>query len=140
MGALYGASGGRHYGTCFAYCAWNRRNYCLWGGDGVAVGIALQNVPEGMIIIAPMFASGMRKKRTFVIASFTGSIEVIGTFIGYSAVNISGSILPFALSLAGGTMLYVIGDERIPETHSNGNETTATYAMIAGFFLMLCMD
>lgn len=107
---------------------------------GVAVGIALQNVPEGMIIIAPMLASGMRRGRTFVIAAFTGLIEVIGTFIGYSAVSISSSILPFALSLAGGTMLYVIGDEMIPETHSNGNETAATYAMIAGFFLMLCMD
>lgn len=107
---------------------------------GVAVGIALQNIPEGMIIIAPMLSVGMKRSRTFAIASFTGLIEVLGTFIGYSAATVSGAILPFALSLAGGTMLYVVGDEMIPDTHSNGNETLATYAMIGGFFLMLCMD
>lgn len=107
---------------------------------GVAVGIALQNIPEGMIIIAPMLSVGIKRSRTFAIASFTGLIEVLGTFIGYSAATVSGAILPFALSLAGGTMLYVVGDEMIPDTHSNGNETPATYAMIGGFFLMLCMD
>ena len=106
---------------------------------GVAVGIALQNIPEGMIIIAPMLSVGIKRSRTFAIASFTGLIEVIGTFIGYSAATVSGAILPFALSLAGGTMLYVVGDEMIPDTHSNGNETSATYAMIGGFFIMLCM-
>lgn len=107
---------------------------------GVAVGIALQNIPEGMIIIAPMLSVGMKRSRTFAIAFFTGLIEVLGTFIGYSAATVSSEILPFALSLAGGTMLYVVGDEMIPDTHSNGNETLATYAMIGGFFLMLCMD
>lgn len=115
------------------------------GGDiqnavGVAIGIALQNIPEGMIIIAPMLGVGIKRRRTLAIASFTGLIEVIGTFIGYTAASVSGTILPFALSLAGGTMLYVVGDEMIPDTHSNGNETLATYAMIGGFFLMLCMD
>ena len=115
------------------------------GGDiqnavGVAIGIALQNIPEGMIIIAPMLSVGIKRRRTLAIASFTGLIEVVGTFIGYTAASVSGTILPFALSLAGGTMLYVVGDEMIPDTHSNGNETLATYAMIGGFFLMLCMD
>ena len=93
-----------------------------------------------MIIIAPMLSVGIKRSRTFAIASFTGLIEVLGTFIGYSAATVSGAILPFALSLAGGTMLYVVGDEMIPDTHSNGNETSATYAMIGGFFIMLCMD
>ncbi len=106
----------------------------------VAGGIALQNIPEGMVIIAPMLASGMTKGRTFIIALFTGIIEVIGTFIGYFAVSISAAILPFALSFAGGTMLYVISDEMIPETHSHGHETAATYSLIFGFTLMLIFD
>ena len=107
---------------------------------GVAVGIALQNIPEGMVIIAPMIASGMKRGRTFVIAMMTGVVEVIGTFIGYFAVSISTAVLPFALAFAGGTMLYVISDEMIPETHSHGNERGATYSLLAGFVVMLAFD
>ncbi len=106
----------------------------------IAAGIALQNIPEGMVIIGPMLASGVSPKRTFLLASFTGLIEVIGTFIGYFAVNLSAAILPFMLSFAGGTMLYVISDEMIPETHAHGGQRGATYALLAGFCLMLLMD
>ena len=106
----------------------------------IAGGIALQNIPEGMVIIAPMLASGMKKGRTFVIALMTGVVEVIGTLLGYFAVSISTAILPFALAFAGGTMLYVISDEMIPETHAHGNERGATYSLLVGFCLMLAFD
>lgn len=105
----------------------------------IAAGIALQNIPEGMVIVAPMLEAGISKKRTFAIASLTGAVEVLGTFIGHFAVSISNAILPFALALAGGTMLYVISDEMIPETHHEGVSST-TYALLAGFVLMLVMD
>ena len=106
----------------------------------IAGGIALQNIPEGMVIIAPMLAAGVSKKRTLLIASLTGLVEVVGTLIGYLAVSISTAILPFALAFAGGTMLYVISDEMIPETHAHGAQRGATYALLFGFALMLCMD
>jgi ZIP family zinc transporter len=106
----------------------------------VAAGIALQNIPEGMVIIAPMIAAGMSKKRTFWIALATGVVEVVGTFIGYFAVSISTAVLPFALAFAGGTMLYVISDEMIPETHAHGSERAATYALLIGFAVMLVFD
>ena len=106
----------------------------------VAGGIALQNIPEGMVIVGPMVASGISKKRTFLIALSTGLIEVVGTVIGYFAANISAYILPFALAFAGGTMLYVISDEMIPETHSHGNERAATYSLLVGFAIMLGFD
>ena len=106
----------------------------------IAGGIALQNIPEGMVIIAPMISAGMTKKRTLIIAAATGLVEVVGTLAGYFAVSISTAILPFALAFAGGTMLYVISDEMIPETHSHGGERGATYALLAGFCLMLAMD
>ena len=106
----------------------------------VAGGIALQNIPEGMVIIAPMIASGISKSKTMLIAAATGLIEVVGTFIGFFAVSISEAILPFALAFAGGTMLYVISDEMIPETHSHGNERAATYSLLAGFCLMMVFD
>ena len=106
----------------------------------IAGGIALQNIPEGMVIIAPMLAAGVSAKRTFVIAMLTGLVEVIGTFIGYFAVSVSALILPFALAFAGGTMLYVISDEMIPETHAHGQQRWATYALLIGFCIMLVSD
>ena len=106
----------------------------------VAGGIALQNIPEGMVIIAPMIATGISKKRAFLIALGTGLIEVVGTLLGYLFVNISAIILPFALAFAGGTMIYVISDEMIPETHAHGNERISTFALLVGFCVMLLFD
>ena len=106
----------------------------------IAAGIALQNIPEGMVIIAPMLAAGMSRKRTFIAALITGLVEVLGALLGYFAVSISTAVLPFALAFAGGTMLYVISDEMIPETHAHGEERGATYALLVGFCLMLGMS
>lgn len=106
----------------------------------IAGGIALQNIPEGMVIIAPMLAAGISAKKTLICAMATGLVEVIGTLIGYLAVSVSVAILPFALAFAGGTMLYVISDEMIPETHAHGNERGATYALLVGFCVMLVTD
>ena len=106
----------------------------------IAGGIALQNIPEGMVIIAPMLAAGVSNKRTFFIAMLTGLVEVAGTLLGYFAVSIASAILPFALAFAGGTMLYVISDEMIPETHAHGEQRGATYALLIGFCLMLVFD
>ncbi len=106
----------------------------------IAGGIALQNIPEGMVIIGPMLAAGVSPKRTFLLAMGTGLIEVVGTLLGYLAVTVATAILPFALAFAGGTMLYVISDEMIPETHAHGEQRGATYALLVGFCLMLASD
>ena len=106
----------------------------------IAAGIALQNIPEGMVIIGPMLAAGVSKKRTLACAMATGLVEVVGTLIGYFAVSVAKVILPFALAFAGGTMLYVISDEMIPETHAHGEQRGATYTLLIGFCLMLAMD
>ena len=106
----------------------------------IAGGIALQNIPEGMVIIGPMIAAGVTQKKTFICAMITGIVEVVGTLLGYFAVSIASAILPFALAFAGGTMLYVISDEMIPETHAHGCERGATYSLLVGFCLMLVTD
>ncbi len=106
----------------------------------IAGGIALQNIPEGMVIIGPMMSVGISKGKTLLIAAATGLIEVVGTLLGYCFVSLSTAILPFALASAGGTMLYIISDEMIPETHAHGNERASTYALLFGFCLMLCVD
>ena len=106
----------------------------------IAGGIALQNIPEGMVIIGPMLAAGISPRKTFICAMITGLVEIVGTLIGYFAVSISYAVLPFALAFAGGTMLYVVSDEMIPETHAHGNERGATYALLVGFCVMLITD
>ena len=106
----------------------------------IAGGIALQNIPEGMVIIGPMLAAGISAKKTFLLALATGVVEVVGTMLGYFAVQFASAILPFALAFAGGTMLYIISDEMIPETHAHGHERGATYALLVGFCLMLVSD
>ena len=106
----------------------------------IAGGIALQNIPEGMVIIGPMLAAGIKPKKVFICAMITGLVEVVGTLIGYFAVTVSQAILPFALAFAGGTMLYVVSDEMIPETHAHGSQRGATYALLVGFCVMLVSD
>lgn len=115
------------------------------GGDTraaltVAVGIALQNVPEGIVTVSPLIMAGVKRSRAFLLAAVTGLVEVAGTFVGFSLASVSTGILPFALAFAGGTMLYIISDEMIPETHSHGYETVATYSLLIGFVVMLVMD
>ena len=106
----------------------------------IALGIALQNIPEGMVIIGPLLSAGVSKTKAFIIALITGLVEVVGTFIGYFAVSLANFILPFALAFAGGTMLYVISDEMIIETHEHGTERAATYSLLIGFCVMLVLD
>ena len=106
----------------------------------IAGGIALQNIPEGMVIIGPMLLAGVSPLKTFLLAAITGLVEVAGTFLGFFAVSLSTAVLPFALAFAGGTMLYVISDEMIPETHAHGSERGATYSLLIGFCVMLISD
>jgi ZIP family zinc transporter len=93
-----------------------------------------------MVIIAPMLAAGVTPKKTLACAMLTGFVEVVGTMLGYFAVSISALILPFALAFAGGTMLYIISDEMIPETHAHGYQKSATYALLLGFLSLVFME
>lgn len=106
----------------------------------IAGGIALQNVPEGMVIIAPMLGAGISRRRTLLCALLSGLVEIVGTMLGYLAITLSTAVLPFALAFAGGTMLYVICDEMIPDIHAHDGRHSATWTLLAGFCLMLVFD
>ena len=80
----------------------------------VALGIALQNLPEGMVVVAPLLAAGFSPGETLFIACGTGVSEIVGTMLGYFAVSAVAALLPFALAFAGGCMVYVIVDEIPP--------------------------
>jgi len=106
----------------------------------VSFGIALQNIPEGMVIIAPMLLAGISRIRTMLISLAIGLLEVIGVFAGFALGAISTTFLPVMLGFAGGAMLYVTSDEMIPETHAHGYQKQATYALLFGFMTLLLME
>ena len=105
----------------------------------VSFGIALQNIPEGMVIIAPMLVAGISRMRTMLISLAIGLLEVIGVWLGFALGAISTAFLPTMLGFAGGAMLYVTSDEMIPETHAHGYQKQATYALLLGFMTLLIM-
>lgn len=104
----------------------------------IAGGIAIQNIPEGIVTVTPLLAVGMAPGKALIIGILTGVVEVIGTLFGCWAVSLTQSLLPFLLAFAGGTMIYVICDEMIPETHPSGPLTT--YALLTGFCFMMISD
>lgn len=103
----------------------------------VAITIALQNIPEGMVVVTPLLMIGVSYNRVIGVGILVALIEVAGVLLGYFIGDISSALLPTMTAIAGGAMLYVISDEMIPETHSHGFEKPATYALVAGVMCML---
>ena len=106
----------------------------------VSFGIALQNIPEGMVIIAPLLLAGVKPLRTFLISIAIGLLEVFGVWLGFGLGSMSATLLPMMLGFAGGAMLYVTSDEMIPETHAHGFQKQATYALLLGFMTLLLLE
>jgi ZIP family zinc transporter len=109
----------------------------LSGTWGVTFGIALQNIPEGMVVVTHLLLVGVKKMRAFLISLAIALMEVVGVWIGYGIGAISAYLLPVMLAFAGGAMLYVVSDEMIPETHAHGYQKMATYALLIGFMVMV---
>lgn len=103
----------------------------------VAITIALQNIPEGMVVVTPLLMIGVSYARVIGISIAVALMEIVGVLFGYFIGDISAAMLPTVTALAGGAMLYVISDEMIPDTHSHGFEKHATYALVAGVMTML---
>lgn len=106
----------------------------------VSAAIALQNIPEGMVVIAPLLLAGVSRYRTFLIALGIASLEAIGVCGGYLLGWSLEALLPYLLAFAGGAMLYVTSDEMIPETHAHGYQKQATYALLLGFVTIVIID
>ncbi|MET3618369.1 ZIP family zinc transporter [Peptoniphilus olsenii] len=109
-------------------------------GIPIAIGISLQNMPEGLAVAFALVSQGYSRNKSFWTAMLTGLVEPIGAFLGVFLVSAFEPILGFILALAGGAMLFVISDEIIPETHSNGYEREATYGIVLGFIVMMVLD
>ena len=106
----------------------------------ILAGIALQDVPEGFVVAAALLSVSYSRREALMATVITGVVEAIAALIGfYATVQITG-MLPWALAFCGGSMLYVVSDEIIPESHRSGNGTDATAGLMAGFVLMMFLD
>jgi ZIP family zinc transporter len=106
----------------------------------LAIAIALQNIPEGLAVALPLVGLGYNKWRAVGIATLTGLVEPIGGLLGITMVTVFEPILPIAMGFAAGAMLFVISEEIIPETHSDGRSRYATFALMIGFIIMMTLD
>ena len=116
---------------------------CTGGAEpdlSVSFGIALQNIPEGMVIIAPLLVAGVSTLRTMGISLAIGLLEIVGVMLGFGLGTASQTFLPVMLGFAGGAMLYVTSDEMIPETHAHGYQKQATYALLLGFMTLILLE
>lgn len=106
----------------------------------LALGIALQNFPEGAIVSMPLRAAGMPKPRTFWYGVLSGVVEPIAALITIAAASAVVSILPYLLAFAAGAMFYVVVEELIPEMSEGEHSNVGTVAFALGFVLMMVLD
>ena len=109
-------------------------------GTSLAIGIGLQNMPEGLAVALPLLGLGYSRLKAVSIATLTGLVEPIGGALGIFSVTVFQPILPLGMAFAAGAMLFVISDEIIPETHAKGRSRMATFGIVIGFVIMMSLD
>ena len=110
------------------------------GALSLALGIAMQNFPEGAIISMPLTAEGMSKRRAFWYGAISGAVEPIGAVLTILAAQLVVPALPYLLSFAAGAMIYVVVEELIPEMSEGKHSNIGTVLFAAGFTLMMALD
>ncbi|MBP7796225.1 MAG: ZIP family metal transporter [Elusimicrobiales bacterium] len=106
----------------------------------LAIGIGIQNIPEGLAIALPLMALGYSIRYCILMTFLSAIVEPIGGFIGISLVTLFNGFLPFALAFASGCMFFVISGEMIPESHEKGYGRIATWSLVIGFAIMMLLD
>lgn len=109
-------------------------------GNALAVGIAIQDIPEGLVVAFALFSAGYGRGFSVLIGALSGLVEPLAAVLGAIAVTSSASLLPWGLGFAAGAMLFVISHEIIPESHRKGHERWATGGLMLGFVLMMMLD
>lgn len=112
----------------------------ITNGIPLAIGIFLQNIPEGLAIAVALYTIGYSRTFSFWVAVLTGMVEPVGGLFGATLVTIAVPLLPWILGGAAGAMLFIISNEIIPETHKDGHENAATFALLGGFAVMTILD
>lgn len=127
-------------GVAFGALSSNSSPEVFIGAVGLALGIGLQNVPEGAALSIPIRTDGESRLKAFYWGSMSAIVEPIGAVLGAYAVMAMTAILPYALSFAAGAMIFVVVEELIPDSQTNGNTDVATLGLMVGFVLMMVLD
>ncbi|KAL7295210.1 hypothetical protein TKK_0011516 [Trichogramma kaykai] len=106
----------------------------------LAVGIGIQNFPEGLAVSLPLQAAGFSTLKSFWYGQLSGMVEPLAGVLGAACVTLAAPVLPYALAFAAGAMIYVVIDDIIPEAHQSGNGKLASWGAIAGFLVMMSLD
>lgn len=112
----------------------------LVGARALAFGIAIQDIPEGLVIALALMTAGYGRWLAFTVAVLSGVVEPIMAVAGVALISMSAALLPWGLAVAAGAMLFVISHEIIPESHRKGHQTWATTGLMLGFVLMMLLD
>ena len=128
-------------GVAFGAVAADLPSATLGGAIALAIGIGLQNFPEGAAVSLPLRREGMSRTRSFVYGQSSGVVEPVAGVVGALLVLHMQSVLPYALCFAAGAMIFVVVEELIPESHRNqDNIDLVTMATMAGFMVMMVLD
>ena len=131
---------GMAVGVVLAGALYGNQVVSVSGALVLAIGIAIQNFPEGAIISMPLYAEGMSKPKSFLLGMLSGIVEPIAALLTLFAVSFVTSILPYILTFAAGAMLYVVVEELIPESQMHSHTNFSTIAFMIGFILMMVLD
>ena len=137
---LHNIPEGMAVGVTFAGALMGNGSITMAGALALAIGIAIQNFPEGAIISMPLKSEGMSKLRAFLCGTLSGIVEPIGAVITILLTSTVVPILPYLLSFAAGAMIYVVVEELIPEAQSGEHTNIGTIGVAIGFVIMMILD
>lgn len=137
---LHNIPEGLAIGVAFGAAYLGLESATLAGAVALAVGIGIQNFPEGTAISVPLRREGFSRMKAFMYGQFSGMVEPVAAVAGALLVLVATPILPYALSFAAGAMMFVVIEELIPESQRGGSTDLATYGAIIGFTIMMILD
>ena len=137
---LHNIPEGMEVGVCFAGFLAGNSGIALLEAIVLAIGIAIQNIPEGAIISMPLKMEGMSKKKAFLKGVLSGLVEPIAAMITILLINIVVPILPYLLAFAAGAMIFVVVEELVPEMHEGEKSMLGVTGVTIGFIVMMVLD
>ncbi len=137
---LHNIPEGMSVGVTFAGALYGHAGITMAGAFALAVGIAIQNFPEGAIISMPLRSEGTPRLRAFVYGALSGIVEPIGAAVTILLASRIVTALPYLLAFAAGAMIYVVVEELIPEAQAGEHSNIGTVGVALGFVLMMVLD
>lgn len=137
---LHNIPEGMAVGVLLAGAYYGNTLITISGALTLAIGIAIQNFPEGAIISMPLKSEGVSKSKSFLLGVLSGIVEPIAAIVTILLIKYINPVLPYLLSFAAGAMIYVVVEELIPESQSKNHSNLATISLAVGFVLMMILD